>query len=60
MAFVCTLVIFLVSRPNSLLKKASCLFQNTKREKCDFLFSHKIYDFAAVHFDKTSMFRDQA
>jgi len=43
-----------------LLKKASCLFQNAKREKCDFLFSYKINDLAVADFDKTSMFYDQA
>jgi len=45
---------------NRLLKKASCLFQNTKREKCHFLFPHKVNDLAVVDFDKTSLFRYQA
>jgi len=42
-----------------LLKKASCLFQNKKREKCHFLFSYKINDLAVADFDETSIFRFQ-
>ncbi|MEX2962160.1 hypothetical protein [Microbulbifer sp. TYP-18] len=43
-----------------LLKKASCLFQNTKSEKCEFHFSPKINDLDVVDFAGTSIFRYQA
>ncbi|MEX2964117.1 hypothetical protein [Microbulbifer sp. TYP-18] len=42
------------------MKKASCLFQNTKSEKCDFHFSPKINDLGVVDFAGTSIFRYQA
>ncbi len=45
---------------NRLLKKASCLFQNTKSEKCDFHFSPKINDLGFADFAEISIFRYQA
>ncbi|MEX2961643.1 ADP-ribosylglycohydrolase family protein [Microbulbifer sp. TYP-18] len=42
------------------MKKASCLFQNTKSEKCDFYFSSKINDLGVIDFAGTSIFRYQA
>ncbi|MEX2962574.1 hypothetical protein [Microbulbifer sp. TYP-18] len=46
--------------PSRLLKKASCLFQNAKSEKCNFHFSPKINDLGIADFAGTSMFRYQA
>ncbi len=42
---------------NSLLKKASCLFQLTKSKKCDFYFSCTIKGLAAFDCADTSMYR---
>jgi hypothetical protein len=42
---------------NRLLKKASCLFQNTHRIKCDFFHAPKIHDLAVMDFADTSLYR---
>jgi len=41
-----------------LLKKASCLFQNTKSKNCDFYFSHEINDLPVVDLARTSEMSD--
>ncbi len=41
-----------------LLKKASCLFQNTRSKNCDFCFSHKINDLTVIDFAGTSELSD--
>jgi hypothetical protein len=45
---------------NRLLKKASCLFQNSTTKKCDFYLSHKINDLTVIDFAGTSVFRQLA
>jgi len=46
------------SLSNRVLKKASCLFQNTKTKKCGFYFSHEINDLLVVDFARTSEMSD--
>jgi hypothetical protein len=43
-----------------LLKKASCLYQNTECKKCDFWVPPETNDLAVMDFAGTAMFRTKA
>jgi hypothetical protein len=49
---------FATGQISRLLKKASCLFQNTKSKKCDFYCSHEINEASVADFAGTSELSD--
>jgi len=55
LAFSHDLLPVVLSLLSRLLKKASCLFQNTKSKKCDFYFSCEINGLPVADFVRTSM-----